>query len=108
VARDPGREQVVGVLGQVVPHEGVEEVLVAAEPGVGERHELTVTRPARVRTSGSSARIAAATSIDGEVDEAARASTSTRASWLPPIMRRRRSVVRPVMGLGFSSGTTAR
>ena len=30
VARDPGGEQVVGVLGQVVSHEGVEELLVAA------------------------------------------------------------------------------
>ena len=36
------------MLGQVVPHEGVEEVLVAAEPGVGERHELTVTDRDRV------------------------------------------------------------
>ena len=48
VARDPGREQVVGVLGQVVPHECVEEVLVAAETGVGERHELTVPDRGRV------------------------------------------------------------
>jgi hypothetical protein len=48
VARDPGREQVVGVLGQVIPHEGVEELLVAAESGVGEGHELTVTDRDRV------------------------------------------------------------
>ena len=42
LAGDPGREEVVGVVGEVVAHQRVEEVGVAAQVGVGEDDELSV------------------------------------------------------------------
>ena len=39
-AGDPGREQVVGVFGEVVANEHVEQVGVAAQVGVGEDDQL--------------------------------------------------------------------
>jgi hypothetical protein len=42
VGGDPGGEDVVGVVGKMVTDEGVEQVLLAAQPGVRERDQLAV------------------------------------------------------------------
>src|SRR3954454_13469443 len=42
--RDPGRQDVVGVLGGVVADEGVEQVGVAAHVRLGQYDELTLAR----------------------------------------------------------------
>jgi hypothetical protein len=41
---DPGRKQVVRVLGEVVPDQGVEEIGVAAQVCISENHELPLAR----------------------------------------------------------------
>jgi hypothetical protein len=41
-AGDPGDEDVVGVVDEVVASEGVDEVALAAQVGGGDGHELTV------------------------------------------------------------------
>ena len=70
-AGDPGRQQVVGVVGEVVADQDVEQVGVAAQVGVGEHDELAVARgtrrcsAARTRWVASRASMAAATSRDG-------------------------------------------
>ena len=47
LAGNPGRQQVIGVVGEVVTDEHVEQVRVAVQMGIGEYDELAVTDTGR-------------------------------------------------------------
>ena len=71
--RDPGDEHVVGMVGEMISGEGVDEVVLAAEVRSGNGDQLTVavvvaTPPARAtRSFPSGAKSAAATRIIGSL-----------------------------------------
>jgi hypothetical protein len=97
-ASDPGREQVVRMLREVVADEHVEQVRVprrwASASATSCRSRVVgACSVARVRRSTSPARIAAATCRGVEVESAASARISAGASGWSPIRRRRRAVL---------------
>jgi hypothetical protein len=96
LGRDPGGQQALRIVGQVVADERVEQ-LVVVQVGRGDGDELAI--PGRFpaccaarasRTSGSSASNAAATSSAGEQLVVARSRIAAGACASPPISRRSR------------------
>ena len=95
---DPGREDVVGVVGQVVADQGVEQVGVVVEVSGGNRDQLSVPgrggvlrcpgEETRACSAGCSVTSAAATSSAAESFVLAQSRISPGAVASPPISRR--------------------
>ena len=111
---DPGRQYVVGVIGEVVADEGVEQVMVAVEVRGGDGDELPVTRRGRVRRR---ARQQPSVTVAGDqrggheqgrcIAGARAGQTAATAAWSPLISRRSSVSVSSGMYVSIGAGADA-
>jgi hypothetical protein len=111
---DPGREHVVGVIGEVVANEGVEQVMVAVEV----RAATATSCRSRVVIACVVARASSSPSLSPEISAAATskagaslvrapARTAATAAWSPLISRRSSVSVSSGMYMSIGAGADA-